>query len=65
MTTLKDLTVEQFQELVSNTVQEAFDDALESLEASRSAEYRASIQEARADYASGRVVSIDKLLDEP
>jgi hypothetical protein len=64
MATLNDLTVEEFQELVSSTVQEAFDHALESLEASRSEEYRASIREARADYEAGRVVSVDDLLDD-
>lgn len=64
MATLNDLTVEEFQELVSSTVQEAFDHALESLEASRSEEYRASIREARADYEAGRVVGVDDLLDD-
>jgi hypothetical protein len=64
MATLNDLTVEEFQKLVSSTVQEAFDHALESLEASRSEEYRASIREARADYEAGRVVGVDDLMDD-
>lgn len=63
MATLKDLTVEELRELVSSAVQEAFDHALESLEASRSEEYRASIREARADSEAGRLATVDELLD--
>jgi len=60
MTTLRDMTVQEFEELVSQTVREALEDALEDLEASRSEEYLASIEEARVDYAAGRTSSVDE-----
>ena len=63
MTTLRDMTVQEFEELVSQTVREALEGALEDLEASRSEEFLASIEEARADYAVGRTSSVDELLD--
>ena len=64
MATLNDLSVEEFQELVSSTVRDALEDALENREASGSEAYVESIREARADYEAGRVVSVDELLDE-
>ncbi len=56
-----DLTVDEFRRLVSETVRESVEDAVEDLAALQSPEYIRSIQEAREDYKQGRVKPLDDL----
>ena len=58
--TLKDLTVEEFKILISDTIKENLEDLVEDVAALSSREYLRSIEEAREDYRQGRV----KLLEE-
>ncbi len=61
MTKLKDLTVEEFKTLISDTIRESMEDLLEDLTALSSKEYLSSIREAREDYRHGRVKSIEEI----
>ena len=61
VTKLKDLTVEEFKTLISNTIRESMEDLLEDLTALSSKEYLTSIKEAREDYKHGRVKSLEEI----
>ena len=61
VTKLKDLTVEEFKTLISDTIRESMEDLLEDLTALSSKEYLSSIREAREDYKHGRVKSIEDI----
>ncbi|MDD1745976.1 MAG: hypothetical protein LUQ20_09270 [Candidatus Methanoperedens sp.] len=61
VTKLKELTVEEFRTLISNTIRESMEDLLEDLTALSSKEYLTSIREARDDYKHGRVKSIEEI----
>ena len=61
VTKLKDLTVEEFKTLISNTIRESMEDLLEDLTALSSKEYLTSIREAREDYKHGRVKSLEEI----
>ncbi len=61
VTKLKDLTVEEFKTLISDTIRESMEDLLEDLTALSSKEYISSIREAREDYKHGRVKSIEEI----
>ncbi len=61
VTKLKDLTVDEFRTLISNSVRESMEDLLEDLTALSSKEYLTSIREAREDYKHGRVKSIEEI----
>jgi lipoate-protein ligase A len=61
VTKLKDLTVDEFRTLISNSVRESMEDLLEDLTALSSKEYLTSIKEAREDYKHGRVKSIEEI----
>jgi lipoate-protein ligase A len=58
---LKDLTVEEFKTLISDTMRESMEDLLEDLAALSSKEYLTSIREAREDYKRGRVKSLEEI----
>ncbi len=61
ITKLKDLTVDEFRTLISNSVRESMKDLLEDLTALSSKEYLTSIREAREDYKHGRVKSLEEI----
>ena len=61
VTKLKDLTVEEFKTLISDTIRESMEDLLEDLTALSSKEYLSSIREAREDYKHGRVKSLEEI----
>ncbi|MCX9013686.1 MAG: hypothetical protein OIN89_02645 [Candidatus Methanoperedens sp.] len=61
VTKLKDLTVDEFKTLISDTIRESMEDLLEDLTALSSKEYISSIREAREDYKHGRVKSIEEI----
>ena len=50
---IKDLTVEEFQSLISSTVKDTIEDAMEDLLALSSENFLKSIKEARNDYKKG------------
>jgi len=60
-TKLKDLTVEEFKTLISDTMRESLEDILEDFTALSSKEYLTSIREAREDYKHGRVKSLEEI----
>jgi lipoate-protein ligase A len=60
-TKLKDLTVEEFKALISDTIKESMEDLIEDLAALSSKEYLNSIKEAREDYRHGRVKRIEEI----
>lgn len=61
VTKLKDLTVDEFKTLISDTIRESMEDLLEDLTALSSKEYLNSIREAREDYKHGRVKNIEEI----
>ena len=60
-TKIKDLTIEEFKILVSNTIKENIEDLIEDMVALSSKEYLASIKEAREDYKHGRVKRLEDI----
>ncbi len=60
-TKLRDLTVEEFKTLISDTIRESMEDLLEDLTALSSKEYLTSIREARGDYKHGRAKSLEEI----
>ncbi len=60
-TKINDLTVNELQDLISKTVRETIEDAMEDFQALMSANYLKSIEEARRDYKEKRVKSIDEV----
>ena len=62
-TKVKDLTVVEFQSLISDTMSATFKDLIEDVSALSSPEYLKSIEEARNDYRDGRVKHFEELFD--
>ncbi len=62
-TKVKDLTVGELQNLISDAVKKAMEDLIEDILALSSDEYLRSIEEAREDYRSGRVKSFEEVFD--
>ena len=62
-TKIRDLTVEEFKELLSLVVKEAFEDLLEDFAALSSDDFLQSIQEARKDFEKGNVKSFEEAFD--
>jgi hypothetical protein len=54
-TKVKDLTVEELQSLISDTIKSTLEDLIEDMLALSSYEYLQSIKEARKDYKEGRI----------
>lgn len=59
--TVKDLTVEEFKILISDTVRENIEDLVEDIAALSGREYLSSIREAREDYKRGRVKPFEEI----
>ncbi len=59
--TLKDLTVEEFRILISDTIKDSIEDLVEDVVALSSREYLKSIKEARKDYREGRVKRLEEI----
>lgn len=60
---VSDLTIDQFQILVTQTVHKAFEELSEDILALSSDSYVKSIEEARQDYKEGRVKSFEEAFD--
>ena len=62
-TKVKDLTIVEFQSLISDTMRATLKDLIEDMSALSSPEYLKSIEEARNDYRGGRVKHLEELFD--
>ena len=62
-TKVKDLTVVEFQSLISDTMRATLKDLIEDVSALSSPEYLKSIEEARNDYREGRMKHLEELCD--
>lgn len=62
-TKVKDLTVTELQNLISDTVRASVEEVLEDIVALSSKEYLHSIIEARRDYKEGRVKQFEEVFD--
>lgn len=60
---IKDLTVGEFQALVSLTVSKAFEDIAEDIVALSSPNYLESIEEARKDFKQGKTKSFEDVFN--
>jgi len=60
MAMVKDLTIEELQSVIKTTVEETMQEFMEEVFASNNQNYLASIEEARADYQAGRVMSFEE-----
>ena len=59
---VKDLTIEEFQALISASVRGVLEELLEDIQAFSSDSYLQSIVEARQDYKEGKVKSLEDLV---
>jgi len=62
-TKVKDLTVAEFQSLISDTMRVTLKDLIADVSALSSPEYLKSIKEVRNDYREGRVKHLEELFD--
>jgi hypothetical protein len=62
-TKVKDLTVEELQSLISNTIKSTLEDLIEDMLALSSDEYLQSIKEARKDYKEGKIKYLEDIID--
>lgn len=62
-TKIKDLSVEELQSLISDTVRGTMEDLMEDMLALSSSEYLSSIEEARRDYRKGKVKHFEDVFD--
>ncbi len=62
-TKVKDLTVNEFRSLISDTVRNVVEESIEDVMALSSTKYPLSIEEARRDYKEGRVKRLEDVLD--
>ncbi len=60
---VRDLSIDEFQSLISNTIKETMEDIIEDLLALSSDKYINSIREARNDYKQGRVKNLEVVID--
>ena len=60
MTMVRDLTIEELQNVIKTTVEETMQKFMEEVFAFNNQNYLASIEEARADYQAGRVMSFEE-----
>ena len=60
---VKDLTVEELQSLISNTIKSTLEDLIEDMLALSSDEYLQSIVEARKDYKEGKIKYLEDIID--
>ncbi len=64
-TKVKDLTIVEFQSLISDTIRATLKDLIEDVSALSSPEYLKSIEEVRNDYRDGRVKHLEKSGENP
>jgi len=57
MTAIRDMTDEELQALIANTIKETMQEIVEDILALNNESYLSSIEQARADYQAGRVVT--------
>lgn len=62
-TKVKDLTVDELQSLISDTIKSTLEDLIEDMLALSSDEYLQSIVEARKDYKEGRIKYLEDIID--
>ena len=62
-TKVKDLTVEELQSLISDTIKSTLEDLIEDMLALSSDEYLQSIEEARKDYKEGKIKYLEDIID--
>ena len=62
-TKVQDLSIAEFQSLISNTIRETMEDVIEDMFALSSDKYIRSIKEARSDYQQGRVKNLEDVFD--
>jgi len=62
-TKVKDLTVDELQSLISDTIKSTLEDLIEDMLALSSDEYLQSIKEARKDYKEGRIKYLEDIID--
>ncbi len=62
-TKVKDLTVIELQNLISDTVRSSVEEVLEDIVALSSKEYLHSLKEARRDYKEGKVKQFEEVFD--
>jgi len=60
---IKDLTVEELQSLITDTIKEVLEDLVEDILALSSDEYLKSIEEARRDYKENKVKDFGEVFD--
>ncbi len=60
---VQDLSVVEFQSLISDTVRETMEDIIEDIFALSSDKYLRSIKEARSDYNQGKVKNLEEIFD--
>ena len=60
---VKDLSTEELQALISSTVRETMEDFIEDMLALSSGNYLRSIEEARRDYKEGRIKPLEEVFD--
>jgi len=61
MSKVKDLTVEEFQSLISNTIKDTLEDLIEDILALSSKNYLQSIEEARQNYKNGKAKTYEEV----
>ena len=61
-TKVKDLTVDELQSLISDTIKSTLEDLIEDMLALSSDEYLQSIKEARKDYKEGRIKYLEDII---
>ena len=62
-TKVQDLSIAEFQSLISNTIRETMENIIEDMFALSSDKYIRSIKEARSDYQQGRVKNLEDVFD--
>ena len=60
---IKDLTIEEFRLLLSNTLKEVMEDLNEDMLALSSQDYIDSIKESRKDYKEGKFKNLEDILN--
>ncbi len=60
---LRDLTISDLREIISEVVKETIQDIIEDREALSSSNYINSIKEAREEYKSGNFTNLDDILN--
>lgn len=60
---VKDLSVEQLQSIITQTVQGAMDEILEDFAALSSDNFINSIETARKEYKAGKIKSLEDVID--